>query len=270
MKQLFFSEWQRMWKRKSTWLCFGLVPIILFNFVKYYLKLNLKFTSSSTKYTTFLNFPSTVLQMNLTLFFNIIAILLIIISITSEYRTGELRMIMIRAVSFKDIIKAKFLAIVSMLFLLLSSHLIISYILGYLFLPHEKVKFRTYNYAFTLNEAVLYNFKYYIIAFITLIAAAVVIMVICINCRTTTGAVGGSLTFIAASALYPTMYSVFTNKVSEIVDLSSLVSIQDHGILIILAQNPKDIGLIIFIIALYIGVFYLIAVNLFNDKDCYI
>ncbi len=270
MKQLFLSEWQRMWNRKSTWLCFGAVPIMLVMFVKQYLKANLKLTSFDAKYVAFLNFPSTVLRTHLIMFFNIIVILLIIMSVTSEYRSGQLRMVMIRAVSFGDIIKAKFLVIVSVIFLLLTSHLVISSVLGYLFFPHEKVKFRTYNYPFTVSEGILYNLKYYIIAFITLVAVVAVIMVICINCKTTTGAVGGSLTFILASATYPTMCYLFLNKINETIDFSSLISIQDHGILSILEQKPEYVGLIIFVIALYIVVFSLIAFNLFNDQDCYI
>ncbi len=270
MKQLFLSEWQRMWNRKSTWSCFGLIPIIVFMFVKYYLKSNLKFTSGNAEYITFLKFPSAVLRINLLMFFNIVVILLIIMSLTSEYRSGQLRMIMIRAVSFGDIMKAKFLVILSTVFIFLSTHFVISTVLGCLYFPHKTSNFISYRYSFTVSEGILYNLKYYIIAFITLTAVASVIMFICINCKTTTGAVAGSLTFIVTSVLYPTICELFLNKMSPIIDYPSLVSIEDHGILSVLAQNPQDVGLIIFIIALYIGVFFSIAFTLLNDQDCYI
>ncbi|MFD3156867.1 ABC transporter permease [Haloimpatiens sp. FM7330] len=268
MKQLFLSEWKRMWNRKSTWFCFGVVFITLCRFAKYYLNANVNFNYDDVKYVTSLKLPSTVLNMS-TMFFNIIIIFLIVMSVTSEYRSGQLRMIMTRAVSFRDIIKAKFLVIVSVVFIFLTSHFVLSTILGYLFFPHKKVKFRTYMYPFTISEGILYNLKYYIITFITLIAMAAVIMVICIVCKTTIGAVGASLTFILASAIYPSIYLIFSNKMNETIDFSSLISIQDHGILSILAQKPQHVGLIIFAISLYIIVFSLIAFNLFNDQDCY-
>lgn len=270
MKQLFFSEWERMWKRKSTWLCLVAIPIILLLFVKYHLNQNLKLDSSNTSYVNFLNLPSMVLREQMIIFFDIIVLLLVVMSVTSEYRTAELRMVMIRAVSFLDIIKAKFLTIISAVFVFLTINFTLSTILGFIFFKHESAKFRMYTYPFTISESVLYNFKYYFIAFITLVAMIAVIMVICINCKTATGAVGGSLTFIIASSIYPSIYSIVSNKMLEIIDFSSLISIQHHGIFYILAQKPEHVGLILFVIALYIIVFSLIAFILFNDKDCYI
>ena len=44
MKKLFSSEWERMWSKKITWICFICIPFILLGTIKYYLGNKAMFT----------------------------------------------------------------------------------------------------------------------------------------------------------------------------------------------------------------------------------
>ncbi|WP_406541411.1 hypothetical protein [Clostridium ljungdahlii] len=50
MKQLFISEWQRLWNRKSTWISFMLIPLVIIAAIKHYIKIDALITLNSPKY----------------------------------------------------------------------------------------------------------------------------------------------------------------------------------------------------------------------------
>ncbi|MBU3215614.1 ABC transporter permease [Clostridium estertheticum] len=273
MKQLFLSEWQRLWSRKSTWISFMLIPVVLIVSIKHYIKVDALITANNLKYVSSLNFPSAVLASESIWIFDVIVIVLIIMAVTSEYREGQLRMVMIRSFSFSEIFKAKYLVVLSTVFLLLFTNFILGTFLGYLTLPKQAVQFPYYSRKFTANESIFYNIKYYIIAFVILAAIISVIMCISIICKTTIGALTSSLIFIILSILIPDLCSVFTGNVSQIYkffNYSFLIRIQYGGIDILLSERPQEVGIILTSIVFHIIVFYLIAFNLFSDQDCYI
>lgn len=273
MRQLFISEWQRVWNRKSTWISFMLIPIVLVAIIKHYIKSNALITSDNLKYVSSYNFPSRALNDESIVIFDIIMIVLVIMSITSEYREGKLRMVMIRSFSFGEIFKAKYLVVLSTAALLLFTNFIFSTFLGYLALPNQGVKFSYYLRKFTVSESVLYNIKYYIIAFVILAAVVSVIMCIATICKTTIGALAGSLVFMLVSTILPDLCSVFISKVPgiyEFMNNSFLTSIQYGGIDVLLSQTHQGVGVMLTSVGFHIVVFYLIAFYLFSDEDCYI
>lgn len=272
MKQLFISEWQRLWNRKSTWISFILIPIVLIGIIRRYIKSNDLITPDNLKYVSSYNFPSRVLNVESIVIFDVIVIVLIIMAVTSEYREGKLRMVMIRSFSFGEIFKAKYLVVLSTTALLLLANFIFSIFLGYLALPKQEVKFPYYPRKFTVSESMLYNIKYYIIAFVILAAVASVIICIATICKTTIGALSGSLVFMFASILLPDICYVFINKASHIYEFMNytfLARIQYGGIDVLLSETPQKVGLMAISIIFHIVVFYLIAFFLFSDEDCY-
>lgn len=273
MKQLFISEWQRLWNRKSTWVSFMLIPIALIAIIKRYIKSDALITPDNLKYVSSFNFPSKVLNIESIMIFDVIVIVLIIMAVTSEYREGKLRMVMIRSFSFGDIFKAKYLVVLSITALLLFTNFIFSTFLGYLVLPRQEVKFPYYSRKFTASESMIYNIKYYIIAFVILAAVVSVIMCIAIICKTTISALAGSLIFIFVSIIIPDLCSVFIGNSSEMyrfLNYSFLTRIQYGGIDVLLSETPQAVGLMLTSIVFHIVVCYLIAFNLFSEHDCYI
>jgi len=273
MKQLFISEWQRLWHRKSTWISFLLIPIIILATLRKYILTDVKITPDNIKYVSSLNFSSTILGNQSIEFFDVIVILLIIMAVTSEYREGHLRMVMIRSFSFDQIFKAKYLVILSTSFLLLFVHFILSTLFGYLFLPNKEVKFPYQLKKFTMGESVFYSVKYYIFAFIVLAAVISVIMCISIICKTTVGTLAASMIFIFVSSIIPDLCSVFIGETSQaykFVSYTFLTNIQYAGIDELLSGISGETILMSASIVFHIVVFYLIALNIFSEQDCYI
>ncbi|OAA89315.1 ABC transporter permease [Clostridium ljungdahlii] len=272
MKQLFISEWQRLWNRKSTWISFMLIPLVIIAAIKHYIKIDALITTNSPKYVSCLNFPSAILRNESILFFDVIVILLIIMAVTSEYREGQMRMVMLRSFSFSEIFKVKYLVTLSTVFLLLITNFILSSFLGYLALSKQEVKFPYYSNKFTINESMIYNIKYYVIAFLVLAAVISVIMCISMMCKTTIGTLSASLAFILVSIILPEIFSFLMDNTSQIYNIlyfSFITRIQYIGIETLLAQTPQQVGIIFTSIAFHIIVFYLIAHSLFSDQDCY-
>lgn len=273
MKQLFISEWQRLWHRKSTWISFMLIPIIILISLKRYIMIDTKVTPDSIRYVSSSNFASNLLSNQSVEFFDVIVILLIIMAVTSEYREGHLRMVMIRSFSFDQIFKAKHLVILSASFLLLFTNFILSTLFGYLFLPNKEVKFPYQLKKFTMGESIFYNAKYYIIAFIVLAAVISVIMCISIVCKTTIGTFAVSIIFVFVSSIVPALCSAFMGGASQtykFVSYTFLTNIQYGGIDELLSGISSGTILMSTSIVFHGVVFYLIALNKFSKQDCYI
>lgn len=115
--ELFKSEFERIWKRKLTWICFILIPLAIAGASKYYLNNNYKHTIQSPEFVSFGNYSFMVFQEVLITLFNIFTILFVCSSITEEYRNGEIRLVMIRGYSFKEIFFAKIASIITTLFI---------------------------------------------------------------------------------------------------------------------------------------------------------
>jgi hypothetical protein len=107
MKALILAESERLFKRKLTWVVLAMAPIGLFVAASYLQKQNGQISSSLPEYTVTGNFAVLGLAEMLFTAFNALLLVFITLMITEEYRTGQLRMVMIRARSMGELVVAK-------------------------------------------------------------------------------------------------------------------------------------------------------------------
>ncbi|WJH34876.1 ABC transporter permease [Paenibacillus sp. CC-CFT747] len=137
MMRLLSSEWERLWKRKTAWLFLIGIPVILAGTAKYYLGHNTGLTPSSPEYATAENFPVMAMIEQLIVVFNVWALVLLTLSFTEEYRSGQLRMVMLRAYSRTQLFAAKWLAFALMTALFFLVYLLAAAVVGRFVFPHR-------------------------------------------------------------------------------------------------------------------------------------
>ncbi|MGC3791271.1 ABC transporter permease [Priestia aryabhattai] len=247
MKELLVAEWERLWKRKVAWLTFLLVPVVLLVASSYLQKQNGALTVDLPQYTFAGNFPVLSLAEMLFTVFNAMFLVFITLVVTEEYRSGQLRMVMIRSYSFKEIIIAK--AIVILLFnaLFFITYFSLSYAIGFLMFENPQSYFVFYHsHAFNIKEALVYNLAFYGYAYLTTIAICCVLFFISVISKTTTTAVGIGVTFILISFSYPTLLRGFRQWMSEEffgqLFFTSIPMIQWQGITVMMAEKPQFVG----------------------------
>ena len=130
MSKLIASEWERLWKRKVTWLMFAAIPVMVYAAAKYCLHQNNTVTPDLPQYSVMGNFPVLGLAEMLMTAFNLVVLVLAALVVTDEHRSGQLRMVLIRTHSFRQIILAKFFVVVRFIFLYLVAYFISCYGLG--------------------------------------------------------------------------------------------------------------------------------------------
>ncbi|WP_461614500.1 ABC transporter permease [Clostridium sp. Marseille-QA1073] len=274
MKALFISELERLWSKKSTWLIFIAIPLVLYASSKYYLSHNLSVPEISPEFTSFANFPSAAIQEQLIVFFNIVVVLLLVLSVTEEYRSGQIRMVMIRTRSFTQLFFAKFLAVATIILLLLITYYLLSIPIGYIFMPKlEKVQIFYYNGLSTIKESFLYGIKYYAMSYLTLIAMVSIIMFIAVISKTVTAGVGISMAFLLASMIYPQILLMFSPNMTERLfkfQLLSLTHIQHMGIAIMLGEHPTFVLYGFIVLITYTLIFTILSSAIFAKSDRYI
>ncbi|KNF09390.1 ABC-2 family transporter protein [Gottschalkia purinilytica] len=274
MKSLFISEFERLWTKKNTWLIFISIPLVLYASAKYYLSHNVLVTTTSPEFTSFANFPIAAMQEQLITFFNLAVILLLVLSVTEEYRTGQIRMIMIRQISFSKLFFAKFITVIITIFLLITAYYFFSIPIGYLLMPKlEKVSIFYHNELFATLSSFIYGVKYYLLSFLTLIAMASTIMFISTVSQTVTTGVGLSIGFLLSSIIYPQILLMFfgklTMKVAKLQFLS-LTHIQHMGIAISLGEYPSLVGWNFSILLIYTTIFTVLSYLCFTKTSKYI
>lgn len=271
MKGLFMSELERLWCKKSTWITFLSVPIVLYASARYYLGHNLTVSKISPEFTSFGNFPTAVIQEQLILFFNLAVVLLLTLSITDEYRSGQIRMVMIRPISFTHQFLAKIGAILVTLFLLVLVYFLLSIPIGYMSMPKiDKVHIFYYANAFTIKDLLLYGIKYYAVSFLTIVAMAAVIMFIATISKTITTGMGVGIGFILTSLVYPQILFMFNHQPTvKVIKLQflSLTHIQHMGIAMMLGENSLFVKLIITILLVYIVIFTILSYLFFTKRS---
>ncbi|MGY0374757.1 hypothetical protein [Clostridium sp. JNZ J1-5] len=271
MKGLFISELERLWCKKSTWITFLSVPIVLYASARYYLGHNLNVSKISPEFTSFGNFPAAVIQEQLILFFNLAVVLLLILSITEEYRSGQIRMVMIRPISFTHQFLAKIGTILVTLFLLILVYFLLSIPIGYMSMPKiDKVHIFYYANAFTIKGSLLYGIKYYAVSFLTIVAMESVIMFIATISKTITTGMGVGIGFILTSLVYPQILFMFNHQPTvKVIKLQflSLTHIQHMGIAMMLGENSLFVKLIIAILLVYIVIFTILSYLFFTKRS---
>lgn len=271
MKNLFICEFERIWNKKSTCFLFLVIPFVILASGKYYLSHNLGVDLTSAEFTSFGNFPAAAIQEQLMTFFNASALLIIALAITEEYRTGEIRMVLIRCKSFGQLFICKISAIFTTIFMMSITYFICSVAIGYFLMPWvDKVKVFYYEGFFTISQSFIYALKYYGYSFITLLAFASVGIFIGVISRSITTAIGSGIGFLLFSFIYPQLVYIFSaTKSIETMkfQLISITHIQHMGIAMALGENSMFLGLSTLILLVYIGVFLITSYVIFSKSD---
>lgn len=270
--ELFKSELERIWKRKLTYICFILIPLSIAGASKYYLANNCRHTVNNPEFVSFGNFPFMMFQEMLVTLFNIFALLFVSISVNEEYRNGQIRMILDRGYTFREIYFAKIVSIITTMAVFFITFFITSTVCGYFIAPKlDKVRLFYHSNFVTNSQALLYSIKYYIIGFLTILAIISVFMLFAVKCRTVTGTIGGSIALMLMSFAFSEtviyMSSILGKSLSIKLYLSTITKIQHIGICLLLAENPIESAWIITVLILHIIVFGSVAFKIFTKED---
>lgn len=273
--RLLMSEWQRFWARKMTWLLFAAVPVMVFACSKYFLQTNEHTDPGLPQYSVCGNFSVLSFEEMLLTVFNLFVIIFGAFIVTDEYRSGQLRMVMLRAYTFGQFFWAKTIVILGMLLLLTVFYFVCSWVAGFLVFPHSEEIHLFYHHETTdIWGGLLYSLGFYGLGFLTLIAMTAVVMFISVISHTVTTAIGTGIGFYLLSLFYPFVTGYFIpligQSVAMKVSFSSLPMIEWQGLVFLLAEPPQYLGFILGVIGFYIVVFGGLAYFTFTRKDRWI
>lgn len=272
MKALMWSEWERVWKRKTTWLLFLSIPIILLAAASYVVKQNDTLTADVAHYTSAWNFPIMGLSEMLFTVFQGVILVLVAFIVTDEYQDKTIRMILIRSYSNLEIIISKYLVSIFALAAFFAAYLAISYAVGFIYFdrPAELALFYQQGMA-TPFASLVYNLQFYGIALLSSIAMLTVLFFISSIAHTTTAAIGTGIGFLLFSFLYPNVVTYFTPLIGEELVIkiffTSIPMIQWQGITYLLADQPFMAQWNCGVIAIYWLLFAGLIVLAANKKD---
>lgn len=280
MMALFHSEWERLWKRKIAWLFLIAIPLIIALTAKYYIGHNASFPLGSPEHTTAENFPVMAMIEQLIVVFNVVALVLLTFSFTEEYRSGQLRLVMLRAYGSSQIFWAKWLAFASMMALFFVVYLVAAAVAGYVFFessPQQTLFY--YDHAVSSRYMIGYTLSYYGMAYASIVGTASVFIAIGVISRSSTAAIGLGMGFLLCSLGFPLIYDLF-NRVTgfgwpAMLKYVSLTEIQFSGIAIMLsgsaAAREWHAGLwMVLMLAGYVALFTAAARLIFTKSDRFI
>lgn len=275
MMKLAKIEWMKFWKRKVSWILLALIPLLVFVSAKYILQQNQLFSPDTPQYAVVGNFPVLGLAEMLMTAFNLFIIVIALLMVTEEYRTGALRMVFIRSHSFRKIMFAKFLVLLILLLLYLAIYFLTCYGIGYFLFSNPEVYPQFYHQRpFTFIEGFFYNLKFYGVAFLTLVAISSVIFFIGILSHTMTSAFGISVGYLLLCFAYPNFIQLFQPILREEtifkIYFTSIPMIQWEGITLLLAETPHYKGWIVLILMSHILLFQLLILFVTRKKDIFI
>ncbi|MCV9884577.1 ABC transporter permease [Metabacillus halosaccharovorans] len=269
MKKLVYAEWQRMWIRKSTWLFLCMIPMLLVATSRYLSKHNKLISKDSPDYTYANSFPIMGLAEQLTFTFNIILLIICILGFAQEIHTGQLRLIIQRSYSYRDVILAKLINVLLFTLLFLSIYFVCSYVVGFsLFDDKDDILLFFHETPKSAGHVFLYNLAYYGLVYLSLVAMVSVYALFSIISKSTTSAIGLGMAFLLFSLAYPTIFNM-SGTSSPFVLFSSLPMIQYQGIAVMLASNS------VFYFNLFVLIAYIAISNAFilyftNKKDFFL
>ncbi|GAA0315706.1 ABC transporter permease [Oceanobacillus sp. FSL W7-1281] len=268
MKYILSSEWNRLWKRKTTWLAFLSIPLLLVAAASYLSTQNASLTPDVAQYTVAWNFPVLGLSEMLFTAFQGVVLLLISLSVTEEYQSGQLRMVLIRSYSFSKVMTAKYMVIIGAMFLFFVLYFICSHVIGLFFFekPDEYMQFY-YSSPVSVAEGIRYNAAFYGLGFLTMIVMITVFFLLAIISRTTTTAIGAGVGFLLLSFTYPQILNFFQELINEstymLLFFTSIPMIQWEGLTIMLSENKEWLSWNLLILFIYmvplVSLLYLIC-----------
>ncbi|MBO1580346.1 ABC transporter permease subunit [Bacillus sp. XF8] len=234
MMMLVRSEWERLWAKKVTWLCFAGIPVMLLGAAKYSLKHNQEVAKTAVDYTYANSFPVLALSEMLMSICNLILFVLIVLVFAQEYHSGQIRMVLQRVYTYSQVLVAKTITVLLVMLLFMVAYFICSYLIGYIFFEHESNILLFYHQEKMSGIGVfLYSISYYGIAYITLIAMASILIMLAVMSKSTTSATLLGMGFIIFSFGYPALASIIgESPVFLYVNYSSLIKLQHEGIAI--------------------------------------
>lgn len=275
MKQLLYSEWERLWRRKTTWLLFISIPLLLAGSANFLLSQNKLVPKDAAHYTVAWNFPILGLSEMLMTAFQGIILIIIAFTVTDEYRTGQIRMVIIRAYSYTEIMIAKLLVTIGTIFLFFCVYFIFSYLIGMCIFPTPNEFPLFYHEGTVTNvEGFLYNLKFYGIAFLTSISMVSILFYIAVISRTTTAAIGTGVGFLLFSFTYPMLLSYFKIVLSESLYMklffTSIPMIQWEGMTLMLAEDPMFLRWNFSVLSIYTFLFFCLTMIVSKKKESFI
>lgn len=275
MKRLLRSEWERLWKRKTTWFLLFSIPLILLGAANYLLNQNKVLSMDLPQYTLAWNFPVLGLSEMLITAFQGIILIIVVFTVTEEYQTGQIRMVLIRSYSYTEIIFAKFMVTIGTVILFFFMYFTLSHLLGMFIFPKPNEFPLFYHQGLaTAFDGFIYNLKFYGVAISTAIAMISTMFFLAVISRTTTTAIGAGIGFLLFSLSYPNVLSYFEDLFGEILHMklffTSIPMIQWQGITFMLAEEPHWLGWNFTVISMYTLVFACLTMFAIRKKDSFI
>lgn len=239
--KLLEAEWRKLWKRRSVRLMALTAPLAAMISAEYLLSQNARLDPGLPEYATAGSVPVLALAEMLITLFSGMMLVLAGLAVTEEYRSGQLRMGMLRAVSLTRIMAAKWLACLAFVLIQLALYFVCSVAIGRLRFPNPDA-YRLFYGAGTVSYAqgLLYDLAYYGLAASALAVLLTVFFWIATVSRSSTAALGLGIGFLLLSYALPTMLTYFRPLLDMQVYVrlyfSSLLMIEWEGLAAMLAN----------------------------------
>ncbi|UYO03421.1 ABC transporter permease [Paenibacillus sp. PSB04] len=181
MLAMMLSDWERMWRRKKTLVSLLIFALIIGLDCLFLSMQNLgAFDNVSTVPLVSENFALFLLKEVSFFLVLIIGPMLIIDSMNGEYTSGQLRMVLIRPVSFAKLFLAKWMNLAGMLLLFTAVTFAVGEAFGYVFLPGaDTVVFLNPEQQYGPTGAFFYCLKSYGLFYLILLAQLSLTSLIC-------------------------------------------------------------------------------------------
>ncbi|MEJ8306232.1 ABC transporter permease subunit [Saccharibacillus sacchari] len=235
------AEWKRLWKRRAVrWMAWT-APVAALVSTKYLFSQNTTLDPGLPEYATAGNVPVLALAEMLITVFSGMMLILAGLSVTEEYRSGQLRMSMLRAVSLPKIMIAKWISCLVFVLIQLALYFLCTVAMGRLAFP-DPATYPLFYDAGTVSyaEGLLYNLAYYGLSAVALGVLLAVFFWIAALGRSSTAALGLGIGFLLLSYVLPIMLTYFRPLLEAKVYLrlyfSSLLMIEWEGLAAMLAN----------------------------------
>ncbi|NPC91433.1 hypothetical protein HOO54_04030 [Bacillus sp. WMMC1349] len=269
MKSLIYSEWERLLSKKIFLTVIYVVPFFVVALASYYSNQNAALDPTNPEYVYISNFPVLSLAEIFIPFFNALAILLTVFSFTDEFRSGQIRFILLRRYTAVQIFISKLMVVILYQFCVFIIFYVSSFIIGHFYFSETNSLYVFHQINPISNlESYIYGIKYYALAFLALISITAVFIFISSISSSNTIALSANLGFIVFSMF---MRGVLMNlfEMNQLPQFFSLISIQFTGITQALA-NIHALVWITLVQADYIFLFLLLTTIHFSRKDFYL
>ncbi|WP_172256164.1 ABC transporter permease [Saccharibacillus deserti] len=208
--RLLQAEWRRLWKRRTVRLMALAAPLMALVSAKYLLSQNGMLHPGLPEYATAGSMPVLALAEMLVTAFSGMMLVLAGLTVTEEYRSGQLRMGMLRAASLTRIMSAKWLVCLAFMWIQLAAYFVCSAVVGRIWFPNPD----TYPLFYEAGQAayaegLLYDLGYYALAALVLAALLAVFFWIAAIGRSSTVTLGLGIGFLLLSYLLPTVLTYF-------------------------------------------------------------